>query len=1292
MSEIPIKPSNSSFNDQQWQAIHQKATNILVSASAGSGKTTVLVERILNHLDQGLASLDQLLVVTFTDLAAKEMKERLEAALKSRLNQTSDSQEQRRYLLEINKLNQANIQTLHSFCLEVIQEYFYLIDLNPSTDLLTDESHKALIYQEVWQEVCEEIEAGQVAGLDSHDFEELLAIYSNHKSDTGLFETIVNLYHTAMSHPNPLLWINHLGDIHQDFDKFIDSDLFQSAYLGHLRSALSVALDLNLKAQEGLSSLSEDHIESYSQSLDQDKQMIESLLMAINHQDLDQMINLSRDFAPAKWKPNRKTNEDFHEINYLKSLRDQYSEIIKKEFSQRFKYSYQAYQDIELKLSRQISSLAHLLRAFLQTVQAYKRQKHLMDYNDLEHYSLEILAPFYSESGQRQASEASLAYTEKFYEILVDEYQDINEIQAEILKWLSKESMSTNQGNQFMVGDVKQSIYGFRMAEPQLFLNKYQAYQNDPNHQLIVLDRNYRSRDEVLQFINFLFERIMDQDFGQMNYGRPEALKTGNHLFQPQSPDYDFNIEFHLFEKEGDDQEDDDLTFDTSLEAECHILGQKIRSLIDQGLKIYDKKMGQMRPLQYKDIVILSATKNPFIMIQEVLHTYSIPVYSQKIESYFQRHEVQLILAILKIIDNPIQDLPLVAVLRSFFVGLTDEELSLIRIGQKEGHFYGALKHFMTSHKNIFLSDQYRSIYQKLDGFLEKLESWRLLSRKVSLVQLIWQIYQDSFYLEYIEGQTNADQRLANLHGFYQHAENFEKKSSQGLYGFIRYIEQMIETDNDLAEPLTLDSDQDFVRIMTVHASKGLEFPVLFLVNVGKDFNLQDLNKKYIASKDFGLASQYFDTESLLKYDSLVYQAFRLELENKLKAEEMRKLYVALTRCEQKLYIIASIKSADYWQEKIEQSQDLRQGDSHLVNHYLRSSSRSWLSWLNNSLAIPEFSDSVADFSHQQIQTYFYNEANLRLNQEGDKENLSKQQNLFLDQIDQVIQDQAGPRLIKQEVLDFWDKAYPYDLATRTSSYQSVSELKRYFEEPYQTKLDNYSDRRLIKDQSEAKLSIQGIRFTDDKFLEPVFVSQEKKAKTYAEIGSLNHLFLQYLDFKAFKDLDKSFYLNILNNQAKQLVDNHYLHQDDFNYIEFEKINNFLLSKLGQIIIKHSDQLKREEAFSYLLPANLLFAKAVKGRDLTGLGQDDLLVHGVIDGYLKYQDKIILFDYKTDRFLPHLKSSRQEQIEAIKNKYLFQMSIYGQALENVSDINQVELYLVLLDFSEVVKLENILDS
>lgn len=1286
------------LNERQKKAILTEDKNILVSASAGSGKTMVLVERILHKIIQEKAHINELIVVTFTDMAAKEMKERLETRLKELVNETHDYQLQKRLLKEIDLLPQAHIQTLHSFCLFVLQNYFHVLDIDPSFTLLTDEVKLYTIYQEAWHNVCHKLLQNQLE-ITQEEYESFFNQFSNTFSDEVIFDMVFDIYQFSRSHPESQLWLSHLSDISQNPDEIFTMDLYDKFVTQRLHSMLNLAKDKLEHIWKESEQFQEKNREKYQSVLNQDITLIKGLELHLQENNFQAMTTYIQDMKFSSWPPNRRSSnpDDYEIINEAKALRDEAIKPFKDERKTLFIYSEETYRQMEAKNAENISIVSVLVHQFTHEVEEIKSDLNVLDYNDLEHLTLDILAPFNKTIQTRQKSEIAIEFQENIHELLIDEYQDINEIQASILYWLSRETHPQLANNLFMVGDVKQSIYGFRMAEPSLFLEKYQAYQDSEKNELIILDQNYRSKNEVLQFTNFIFERLMDKDFGEMTYGKNESLKFGNKPLRTPENTETFHVELMLHDKE-DIQNDSEI--DKSIEAEAHIIAQKIEKLIHQPFMIYDKSYSQKgnsyRPIEYKDIAILTATKKPFLTIQQVFKKYDIPMFTQKIENYYQRYEVQLVLSLLQIIDNPFQDIPLVAVLRSFIVGLSDNDLAKIRIHQKDGSFYYAVLNYLHVFKETDGNDgSSKEMVQKLHYFLDKLNYWRDISSRISVMELILIIYDNTQILNHFSTMTNSDQRLANLHGLYEQAKKFEKESYQGLFSFINYIIKMLENEKDIAEPQLFAEDQNFVKVMTVHSSKGLEFPLVFLMDTGKQFNLQDSQSSYIAHRKYGISTKIFDKNLNRSFKPLTYHLYRQDLIHRTKAEEMRKLYVALTRCEQKLLIVGTVsqeEAAYKWIQEVKETRFPTNDLSLHLNLQVREKSKSWLDWILGSLGkIDSHNLSITeDFNVEDVSLTFIKTEEIAKYMPKTQPlttSSSKQSSQIRDDfINELSEKNDEYQDIQAKY--YWNKTYPFFFASRTSSYQSVSELKRMYEEPHNPKLSHYADRRqrlTIEDDDKNHTEIQAIRYTQDTFNPPNFIQATQESEAIRR-GNVNHLLLQNLDFSDISSLEVKEYSDYIKKSIDNLENEKKITPQDARLIEVEKIVCFLNSELGKLIQNYNHLVHKEQAFSYRLPASRMFEELLTYERKTELASDHLLVHGVIDNFIVTDRDVYLIDYKTDRYKPFARLNKDDQIQAIHEKYRFQLQIYADALATIYPKKHIKAWLVLLDFQENIRL------
>lgn len=893
-----------------------------------------------------------------------------------------------------------------------------------------------------------------------------------------------------------------------------------------------------------------------------------------------------------------------------------------------------------------VEQMTEVTKLFMEGFSARKREKGVLDFNDLEHLALQILTKQQEEAWQ--PSEASDYYRRKFKEVMVDEYQDVNQLQEELLYWVREPD--EEKGNLFMVGDVKQSIYSFRLADPTLFINKYEKFSEERGGRRIVLAENFRSRQEVLAFTNLIFEQLMDPTVGQIAYDEAARLVLGFSGFPENER---FSPEILIYEKAQETSEIElpmDEVLEDKTEGELFMTGLKIRQLIDSQFMIYDKKRQEERPIEYKDIVLLTPTKKNNLTILEVFKTFDIPLELNDAQNYFQATEIRTMISLLQLIDNPYQDIPLASVLRSPIVGLIEPELARIRLADQAHTYYDAVLAYQNNNED--------ELSAKLLHFNKQLQQWRELARRSSITDLLWEIYYQTGYLEYVVGLPAGAQRQANLYALVDRAKAYEQSSFRGLYQFVRFIEKMQEKDKDLAEPVLASSD-NAVRVMTIHASKGLEFPIVFLLDMTKQFNLQDLKNRYAFEEKLGAGVRYMEPDTRVLYDTLPYQAIKLAKQKKLLSEEMRKLYVGLTRAEQKLFIVGSYKSKEdtfkAWSEASEQP-DL------VLDPVIRLKSMSSLmNWIGYSLIrhpkmteyfpeatpLPQLKASPGDFTITWM------------NQE---EVIAQRQALATkeEQAEEHVSDQTPLSADLKTRLAF---AYPYEASSQTTSYQSVSEIKRLFEDP-----DDSPDARLTWERSDKKAFAQPFRYTQDQLAEPRFLQKERKVSA-AAVGTATHFLLQLLPLENLTKERVEKELAIL--VKKRLVD-----EKVAKRVPIAAILWFYESFLGQSLIEHSEKVKREQPFSMLLQAEKVFKEYPND-------QDELLVHGIVDGYLDFDEYVQLYDFKTD-FILHPEDP--EEIEKVISKYRGQLNLYQRALSEALNKPVQDVFLVLLQAKKIINL------
>lgn len=1220
MNEIPLKPENETFTDKQWQSVFDGDDNLLISASAGSGKTTVLVRRVIEKLKSG-SNIDELLIVTFTEAAAREMKERIQIALQDAVNQESDQKRRSHFTKQLTLLPMANISTLHAFCLTVIRRFYFLIDIDPVFRMLTDETETLLLKEEVWENVRD-----NYYEVEDEAFFQLAQNFSNDRSDEGLTDLVMSLYAFARANPDPKQWLKDLSQNYETSAGLAENRIYKEQLKPILISKLTSAVN---ELQIALEIAQSDAcVEKAQNVLIADLPQVERLLDYFAKDALEMAYTQLESLSFGRYPSFRK--EEQKELSEQIKPHRQMAKDLVAEVQKLFAYAPEKNLAL-LDASRPlIEKMSEVTLKFLQAYQARKQSKGVLDFNDLEHYALQILR------GNGSGSEAAVYYRRKFTEVLVDEYQDVNRLQEAILTFTRRPENTV--GNFFMVGDVKQSIYAFRLADPTLFIDKYLAFEKESGGRRIILAENFRSRKEVLDFTNLVFEQLMDENVGQIPYDKAAHLIAGFEDF-PKSDA--FATELLLFEK---GSVTDLQVIDDKTEGEISVVALKIKELIDHGFEIYDKKTQQNRLLTYRDIVLLTPTRKNNLVIMDVFKKYDIPIYVNDAQNYFQATEIQTMIALLQIIDNPYQDIPFVAVLRSPIVGLSEEELAQIRLGNKQGDFYVAFKDYLKEETDLA---------KRLRIFAERLADWREMARRRSLTDLLWQIYKETAYLDYVIGLPSGKQRYANLLALVDRAESYEKSSFRGLYQFIRFIEKMQEKDKDLAEPLG-DPVENAVRIMTVHASKGLEFPVVFLLDMTKQFNMQDVSARYIFEERLGAGIQLIDHERVC-YDTLPYQAIKEVRLKKALSEEMRKLYVACTRAEQKLFLVGSYKSKEEAYKKWQPA--LRQKNL-VLDVSLRSSSRgNMMDWVGLTL-----------MRHPDMKNYFSEDMTIAHPLSShvpfklewyDQEKIQALDKKGLTQATKPPEFSTETRL-SQELHDRLTYAYPAPKSTQTTSYQSVSEMKRLYNDPDDEVLGK------VAWQSSFEKNRQQFRYTVDELPKPAFLAEKKVEAT--AVGTATHTVLQLLDLTAPVTEE------VILEKMTELVTNHVITKRTAQEISISAILWFFETALGQALLADPQLVHREQPFSMIKEARNVFLDFDES-------EANLLVHGIIDGYIAFSDHLVLYDFKTDAVYGSDGEAK------IVSKYLGQLRLYKEALEESLEKPVTEIYLVLLNGRKILSIK-----
>lgn len=1257
---IPEKPTDAIWTDDQWKAIHAKGSDILVAAAAGSGKTAVLVERIIQRVldDVNPINVDELLVATFTNASAQEMRHRIGVALEKEIAANPHSGHLRR---QLNLLNHATISTLHSFCLEVVRKYYYLIDIDPGFRIL-DETEGMLLRDEAMEALLEE-EYGKEG---NESFYRVVDMFTNDRSDDALQNLIFKLYDFSKANPNPNKWLDEVvANYRVKEGQTIEELPFIEPLLYDIRLQLDEAKRL---FEQGLK-LTKVPGGPYKRADNflNDLTIVEAMQKAKN-ESFQALYDMFQNYKFTTLKP-CKGDEFIREyVEESKKLRDEGKAIIQKLKEELFSRKPETYLKDLQEMQQPVQVLVNLVKSFSIKFDQLKKERAVVDFSDLEHDTLKILGQV-DELGNIVPSEAAQAYQKQFKEVYIDEYQDTNMVQETILQ-LVKQPTEAN-GNLFMVGDVKQSIYRFRLAEPNLFLQKYLRFSHDgiDNGLRIDLAQNFRSRKEVLDATNFLFKQIMGMRVGEIEYDEAAELKKG--ASYPEN--HPFPVELTILYKEnreGDSteyqDEQDEIQGETNAftseeleqsEMESRFVAKQIRELMDSGKEVYDTKKKMYRPIQYRDIVILFRSFAWAPQFMEALKDYGIPSYAEVSGGYFEAAEVSTMLALLKVIDNPYQDIPLVALFRSPIVGLNEEELARIRIEDRKVNFYTASSKFL---KNKAKNEIEERIQKKLSLFFHQLEDWRSLARLGSLSELIWQLYRDTNFYDYVGGLPGGRQRQANLRALYDRARQYESTSFRGLFRFLRFIERMQDRGEDLGVARSLGEKEDVVRIMTIHSSKGLEFPIVFIAGLARKFNMMDLYKSYLFDKEYGFATNYVNPEKQITYPSLFHMALKRKKRLELVSEEMRVLYVALTRAKEKLYLIASTKDRDKLTEKWQKHLD---HEEWLLNDFDRIKSNSYLDWIGPALIRHRDSDEVrlnpfiANSKKQKEIANHPSEWQIHWIPSHDMAQTEEAVDTLNNYLAYVKEGNLVPieSEYKKKINNQLSWEYSYKLATIHRSKQSVSEIKRLKEVR-----DEYSGEDLIQS------------FTKPITARPKFLQEQ--TLTPAEKGTAMHLVMQHIHLDEGIPTKQSLEKQVFLMQEKEL-----LTEEEAKIIDIEEIEQFFHTDLGRRLLS-ANWVKREVPFSFVVPTREIY------KDWQD-GEDPVFIQGIIDCLFKDDSGLVLIDYKTDQITARFKNGFVDAQPILLNRYKTQIDLYRRAVETILHEKVTNAYLFFFDGGSILHVE-----
>ena len=1251
------------------------AQTLLVAAAAGSGKTAVLVERIITRLKdmENPLSVQELMVVTFTKAAAAEMSARIGVALAKAMESTDDKALQARLERQLNLLPSAHISTLHSFCQWVIRSYFYKLDI-PPTARIGNEAEMALLKQEVLENLLKEAYEHNTYGIfDLSDF------FSDDKSDAGLQDKVLSLYEFAMSQSNPDGWMRHAVEPYKAAQ---EQDLQDTLWGRAMWDDQQAEIDRIADRIEQMEPLLESPVGPKKWDKVYQEQLA-ALAQLKGAQTWSDMVDVCRNldtFTKASFtslgKVLEKGEVDGALADEFKSLGSQNKDSLKGMKNGLFHIDEAVLQQQFKDQYPLIHNLVELTIAFHKAYDEAKKEQGIMDFSDLEHLCLALLVEPGTEDDP-QPSEVALELQDTFKEIMVDEYQDTNGVQETIINLISRVD------NRFYVGDVKQAIYSFRMADSSLFMNKYNTYglMNDAVERRIDLAKNFRSHENILTTTNFIFYQIMTQEAAELDYGEKESLIPGRIVEEAPSDWVGGAVELHLLDT-SDTNRSDETDGDSETagdepennERELDFIIQKIKELHASKKQVQNAD-GSFRQIQWRDFAVLRRSLAGWgTRAVAAMRQAGIPAVVNERDGYFEAQEIQLLLSLLQIIDNPEQDLPMATVLHSGLVGLDANELGALRL-TGDGSLWSVMPLYTEQAQD-----------ERLLQFIAHIERWRTLSRRHGVADLLWDVYETLDYVNYVGAMPNGLVRRANVMALYERAKGFESSGFRGLFRFLRFVESLRDSNQDMAVANVVTEADDVVRLMTIHKSKGLEFPVVFLSGVQKKFNTMDFNSPLLVDKNGGIGLKGYYPDIRVSYPSMPWLYCKSIKSDAMKAEEQRILYVALTRARDKLFLTgyinkeikkekgvgAHIKHAALTQTQALGADLIKAGNSYL--HWLLIAFARHLdggSPLRNIIELE--GETNFDLLDRQCQVKVeIHDGSLYgdLDYKADVDETTINTVRVLGKVNDVE--------LSEEIVQRFAFTYPNLVATKTTAKISVSELKRRFAErdveavsatevsmqqqsvPSGDATDDTIDEAAVVDTSIPAIS--EIELADSVFgRKPMAIADAEEIVTGAQWGTLMHEAMQWLPVKKYTQTSMTAMLDSLQAEGK-------FSDEERSLLSDRSLYGFFNSDLGQRLIA-SKRVERELPFSMLFDGNRVYPDVENG--------ERLFLQGIIDTVFVEDDQWVLVDYKTDR----VKSG-----DELIRRYKIQMDLYKEALERLTNMPVKASYIYSFRLHEAVLL------
>lgn len=1153
------------WTSEQKSAIEARKCNVLTAAAAGSGKTAVLTQRIINILsDDKTTGIDRMLITTFTDTAAKSMKEKISDALEKLLESNPDDEH---IMLQITLLNAANICTVHSFCMKIIKQNFHMLGLDPSFRLCDDDEAR-LIRKKTLDELFEsELARG------SEDFLNLLQRYATLRSSDKLKEIIIRLYNFYSSVPDGESYFDKWEEAYNKKDY----SAWFSAILQNAADELEIC---RMDAEKYLERVScYAGLSKYADALSADIQAAKVILSAYNSGDIKRCVTLAREYKKADAIVNKKLEYSQSLLDDVKEFRISFTKTVGK-------IAYDAYGEDEERQYADLDECAKtcvaLMRAAKRFCEMYsdaKKEMNVLDFNDLEQMCVKLLSDK-DDNGNVVKSDIAKQLSEEFDYVMVDEYQDTNDIQDRIFELVS------NGSNLFAVGDMKQSIYAFRHTNPKNFKRKKDTFSDDADakDRRIIMSSNFRSRREIIDVINTIFERICSERVGDIVYDETERLNFGAKDY-PESDNGDVRTEVIYVSKDGEN-------YGGTYEAEHHLLAQRINELIESGYEVYDSSEKAMRKIKYSDIaVLMRSIKNEGAFVASTLALYGIPAYCESGENFFENTEIMIVMSILKVIDNPYQDIELLALLRGPVFDFSDDELLKLRLEDKNLSIYECLN--SAAKREGEFAKKCASVIQLIERFVSYSEMY-------GIYELIGKIFDETLMCIFALSMRGGEYRRENLNLLLEKAYEFEKTGFRGLFNFLVYADSIRKDGSEDGDAKILGEDSNVVRVMTIHKSKGLEFPVVFLIETGKGFNDRSVKESVLIDQDMGIGCEYINADLRYHYPSAAKKAIKLRILQKEMSEQMRVLYVALTRAREKLIIMASGNKKELSDLHFETD------ENGAVPVSVCATRNCYIEWIMAALLADfEIDDGVRAVKNDNTDISMVwegsvKEAEIKYFSESEKNN------------DEVILPKIDKSIV--EKLEF---SYPDIAETTMISKISVTEAKR----------------RISPADDEAFMMAEGINLK-----EPAFILKEDLTKM--KKGTIMHIMMQNIPLCE-KCSDEAY----IKDFSRSMLQKGVFTDKEAECVDCRLISEFFKSDLGRKMLSSGD-VKRELPFEINIDASEIY------KDYSG--DEKILMQGIIDCLFVYENALYLLDYKTDVIYSDI-------AKTVKQRYGLQIEYYKKA-------------------------------